>query len=533
MNKTTIRFFSVLFLSFFWGCIVFFSADTFASEKIKTAASKPNKHANVLYGMPSKYAQLEIQYQLLELATANFDKRYAIQFDKLLNSAQDNKQSYSYQLMVSYFMIKNFREKFYSYSWDERQNLQFISNYVRITNAEIKEYKSMVHTPSMEVSLKVLRPRIDNYLEYRKNLVKYLNTKDEKLQIYDFVQIDKSSKGEAVVLLKKALMERGFLSKTASLRAYYDDELEHAIKNFQKANDLTPDGIMGELSYKLLFMTNQERAILLARSIIRLNDVGFESNNNYVIVNIPEMKMQVIDNNESIIESKVVIGRKDRMTPTLVSDIKNVVLNPTWTVPDTILKEDYLPILRKDRDYLNNKGISILDVNNDVVDPHQLSDSALTDQGFRSYRIVQDPGSRNALGQYKFSFPNKDSVYLHSTSSPMNFARSYRALSSGCVRVEKARELAEYLLRKTKYTPRQINKIIKSGKTKWAVVKDAVPVYLVYWTAYINKDKHVIFNADIYDKENNVKHLPDEIMNHFQKQNNEKFKIKSLALLDM
>ena len=108
MNKTTIR---------------FFSADTFASEKIKTVVSKPNKHANVLYGMPSKYAQLEIQYQLLELATANFDKRYAIQFDKLLNSAQDNKQSYSYQLMVSYFMIKNFREKFYSYSWDERQNL--------------------------------------------------------------------------------------------------------------------------------------------------------------------------------------------------------------------------------------------------------------------------------------------------------------------------------------------------------------------------------------------------------------------------
>jgi murein L,D-transpeptidase YcbB/YkuD len=533
MNKTSIRFFSVFLWLFCLGCFVFSNTEVFASEKIKTVVSKQNKHAKVLYGMPSKYAQLEIQYQLLELAVANFDKRYAIQFDKLLTSAQDNKQSYSYQLMISYFMIKSFREKFYSYSWDERQNLQFVSNYVQITKDEIKEYRNMVHTPSMEVSLKVLRPRIDNYLEYRKNLVNYLNTKEEKLQPYDFVQIDKTSKGEPVVLLKKALMVQGFLSKTANLRPYYDDELEIGIKKFQKANDLTPDGIMGELSYKLLFMTNQERAILLARSIIRLNDVGFENNNNYVIVNIPEMKMQVIDNNKSIIESKVVIGRKDRMTPTLASDIKNVVLNPTWTVPETILKKDYLPILRKDRDYLNNKGISILDVNNEVVDPHKLSDSALTDQGFKSYRIVQDPGSRNALGQYKFSFPNKEAVYLHSTPSPISFARSYRALSSGCVRVEKSRELAEYLLRKTKYTPKIISNIIKSGKTKWAVVKDAVPVYLVYWTAYINKDKHVVFNADVYDKENNVKSLPDEIMNHFQKQNHGKFKIKRLALLEM
>jgi L,D-transpeptidase YcbB len=462
--------------------------------------------------LPSINSQNEIKWQLLELASANFDKRFAIQFDRVISNI-NNEKIYVQELGKAYYLIKKFRTFYATLQWQNKQDFDFIFPIVSISKKDFENYNNLVLSGRLFEELVNLRPNTPYYLDYRHEIEFYLKREDIQIAPYKFKVVNEKSSGDNINILKKSLKAKGYLDSGCPIDGIYDLELSQAIKNFQSDYGLVSDGIVGEKTYQLLFMSNNLKVVELARSILRLSDVRLQNFETYILVNIPDAFLHVYSNGTNVIDSRVIVGKLGAKTPMLDGVINNVVFNPTWTVPSSI-KKDYLSKLKKDPYYLQKKGIWIVDKDNNVVDPGTI-DISNFEIGKFHYSMKQDSGVNNALGLYKFNFPNSLSIYLHSTSQPHLFKKVNRALSSGCIRVEKSRELAEFLLKGTYFTPKNIGKIVSSGETKWANLPVKTPLFIAYWTAYIGQNKVVYFRNDIYNIDTPKQKLPLELSRHF------------------
>ncbi len=464
---------------------------------------------------PDIKSQTEIENQLMELAVANFDSNYYRQLLRLHKSKESG--NYPTELAISYLMIRNFREKIPVYSWAEKQHLSFPKDNTEFLVEDVEKYNDLIASGNIWNELVGMRPNVPSYLVFRTEIQKQMKSLATSEEPYTFRLIKPGFSGPQIDIIKKVMIAGGYLDENCPLDGYYDLELTEAMKKFQSDNGLKPDGIIGEMTYDLLFKNSSSKAVSLARSLIRMSDNDLYSNAEYVFVNIPSLNMHVISDSKNIMESKVIVGRNDRQTPTLKSQINNVVLNPVWTAPSTISQKDYLPKIRADRYYLAKKGLNLY-MGSEKVDPSTLTPDDLTKSGFRKYRITQAPGAKNAMGQYKFNFPNSESVYLHSTNSPSGFNKSLRTLSSGCVRVQKSNELAKYLLR-NEMKPERIDKIVASGKTFGIPLSSNVPVYIAYWTSYIDGDGKFVYLPDIYNLDRKAEKLPLDLINLYNQEN--------------
>jgi len=216
----------------------------------------------------------------------------------------------------------------------------------------------------------------------------------------------------------------------------------------------------------------------------------------YIFINIPEYTLHFVFENDTLETKRIVVGKPSRKTPILTSKINNLVFNPTWTVPPTILKEDLVPSATKNISYFTRNRITILDNKRDTIKPKDWDA-----ENYKRYRYVQRPGRNNSLGLVKFNFPNKHMVYLHDTNHREYFSRSYRALSSGCVRIEEPLPFAKTILMaddEEKWKESEIDTIIKYSKTKVVPIKINVKVFMLYYTCWVNK-KQIIYCPDIYN----------------------------------
>jgi murein L,D-transpeptidase YcbB/YkuD len=181
-----------------------------------------------------------------------------------------------------------------------------------------------------------------------------------------------------------------------------------------------------------------------------------------------------------------------------------LVFNPTWTVPPTILREDIIPKIKKNPEYLQKMKISVIDRKGRIADPSSVDWSKYSGNNV-PYTFRQEPGPHNALGRIKFIFPNKHFIYLHDTSSRSLYARKDRAFSSGCIRVEKNIELAEILLDDPyKWNQKNINNLIDTLETKKVNLPEPMPVSLLYWTVRFDEKGKIIFKKDVYDRDGAV-----------------------------
>ena len=202
--------------------------------------------------------------------------------------------------------------------------------------------------------------------------------------------------------------------------------------------------------------------------------------------------------------SKVQVGKAFRKTPVFNSQIKYLVFNPTWTVPPTILREDILPKIKKDPEYLQKKKINVIDRKGRIVDPSLVDWSKYSSKNV-PYTFRQEPGPHNALGRIKFIFPNKHFIYLHDTPSRSLYARKDRAFSSGCIRVEKDIELAEILLNDPeKWNQQNIQDLMDTLETKRVNLTKPMPISLLYWTVRFDEKGKIIFKKDVYDRDEAV-----------------------------
>ncbi|MFV0596663.1 L,D-transpeptidase family protein [Shewanella sp.] len=281
----------------------------------------------------------------------------------------------------------------------------------------------------------------------------------------------------------------------------YDDELVTAIKAFQTQHGLQADGVIGKQTLYWLNQSPYVRAQLLAKNTLRQQIFTRTLPTNYLVINIPAFELQLVVEGKVTLESKVIVGKASRPTPLLSSHISNVVLNPQWRVPRSIVRRDILPHILQDGHYLQDREFEVYDYNGERVEHSPQEWQALAATHF-PYRLVQRPGAKNALGRYKFHFDNSFSVYLHGTSEPSLFKKTNRALSSGCIRVEKVEELAlwfkTHLIKDTRLWDNLTPNITQS---QWFALSETLPVYTVYWTAWLDDAGQVQYRNDIYQLE--------------------------------
>lgn len=287
-----------------------------------------------------------------------------------------------------------------------------------------------------------------------------------------------------------------------------DSVLKDEVKIYQARHNLKMDGKAGEGTVTALNLTDNEKFKRVAITLDRYKQLP-RMPESYVWVNIPGFYLELMDHDTVVFQSKVIVGKPTTQTPTLFSEISNMVIFPNWTIPESIIKKEILPALKKDPGYLVKKGFSLVDYKGDEVNPYTVVWSKYK-TGI-PWKIVQGSGDDNALGIFKFNFYNPYSVYLHDTNQRYLFDNSNRALSHGCVRVQKWQSLAFYIAKKdslaTKkghpaYNTDSLKTWIASKDRKTVMIKKRLPLFIVYFTC-VAKDGGIVVYNDIYteDKE--------------------------------
>lgn len=286
----------------------------------------------------------------------------------------------------------------------------------------------------------------------------------------------------------------------------YTPDLVDAVKRFQQWQGLASDGVIGSRTREWLNVSPQTRATLLALNIQRLRILPAEVSTG-IMVNIPNYSLIYYQNGAEVLTSRVIVGSPARKTPLMSSELNNVVVNPPWNVPTKLIREDIVPKAKRDPSYIQRHNYTLFSSwsgDAEVVDPSMIDWSMVTPGNF-PYRIRQAPGSGNSLGRYKFNMPNNDAIYLHDTPNHGLFEKDIRALSSGCVRVNKASTLANMLLQDAGWSGARVSSALKNGNTQYVPVRHRIPVRLYYLTAWVADDGKPQFRTDIYNYDNTVR----------------------------
>jgi murein L,D-transpeptidase YcbB/YkuD len=213
----------------------------------------------------------------------------------------------------------------------------------------------------------------------------------------------------------------------------------------------------------------------------------------HFVVNVPDFRLEAIENGTAVMGMRVVVGEPDNKTPIFADEMTHVVFSPYWNVPPGIAREETIPRVLSDPGFLERNNMEVVGPSGAVLDAHSVDWS-----NANGLRIRQRPGSGNALGGVKFIFPNNFDVYLHDTNATKLFDRIERGLSHGCVRVEEPHKLAQYVLRdQPEWTPEAIDAAMKSGNEKHVKLTTPIPVYILYKTAWVH-DGGVRFLKDLY-----------------------------------
>ncbi|HEY7653492.1 MAG TPA: L,D-transpeptidase family protein [Methylomirabilota bacterium] len=282
----------------------------------------------------------------------------------------------------------------------------------------------------------------------------------------------------------------------------YDDRLEQGVRRFQTRHGLVADGIVGPATVGALNVAVADRIRQIALNLERWRWLPRDLGRHYVSVNAADATLQVVADGRAVLTSRVVVGDLRHPTPAVQARLDAVILNPPWNVPVSIAVEEILPRLRENRRYLAENDIVILERRES--DPFGLAVdwSAIPSDPF-PFRLQQRPGPDNPLGRIKFDVPNRFDVYLHDTPTRSLFGRPVRTASHGCIRVERAADLAVHVLADgtDRWTRLRLAEAIAAGDSPRIVLARPLPVYILYWTAFGAPDGPVQFRDDVYGRD--------------------------------
>jgi len=371
-----------------------------------------------------------------------------------------------------------------------------------LSNEFYQQQLDAVQQSGLAATIHSLEPQHWGYQLLKEGIKKFLDSASYK----QFTIVPYPGKDQ--VKFNKALQKRLYEDDFIAFDSVAADsaQLATAIKKFQQKKGIAVDGRAGEGTVRMLNVSDREKFIRIAISMDKYKMLPEKMPAKYIWVNTAANFLELVDNDEIKITSKVISGKAKTRTPLLTSNITELITYPQWVPPPSIITKEILPAVKKNPGYLAKKGFSLVDSKGNEVDPYTV-DWSKYNKGI-PYRVVQGSGDANALGIIKFVFSNKYSVYLHDTNQRYLFANAMRSLSHGCVRVQEWEKLVYYLLQndslnagKGGYTKIDSVKSWLAKKQKRSIaIRNKMPVYIRYITCE-GKNGSIVFYDDVYSED--------------------------------
>lgn len=368
----------------------------------------------------------------------------------------------------------NWKPKGHKISYEE-----YLDDILKLEIGQIKGGQSLINS-----QYEILKMHIEKYRELEKE-GDYFKIKLEKISY---------RLGDSSVVIRQIKLRLNSLGDLQNKNPdpFFDLQLENAVKQFQIRHGLLDDGIVGKETIAEINVSYKQRIKQLIVNMERFRWVPENFTTDYIVVNIPEFKLHVFSNKQLQWSCKVVVGKVMNKTVVFNADLKYVVFSPYWNVPQSIVRNEILKNIRKDRNYLQKHQMEITGYRNGLPE------------------IRQKPGTLNALGKVKFIFPNSHNIYLHDTPSKSLFNEPIRAFSHGCIRVSEPFKLAQFLLRnQPSWNDSAIQAAMNLGTERQVNLSDKVSVFIVYFTSFVDSEGRINFRKDIYGRD---KRLADMIM---------------------
>ena len=300
-----------------------------------------------------------------------------------------------------------------------------------------------------------------------------------------------------VRLLKNLLQTTGDLVMTVDTGPLYDQETIDAVMKFQARHGLVDDGVIGSKTLAALNIPVEERIRQIELNLERWRWMPKSFGKRHIRVNVADFKLTVIEDGETVLQMPVIVGTQYRKTPVFSARMTYLEFAPYWTVPPTILREDKLPVIKRNPHYLEEKHFRIVSMRDEetFIDPDEVDWQNTEAENFPGL-LRMEPGPWNPLGRVKFMFPNRFNVYLHDTNEFDLFDNNVRSFSSGCIRVERPDDLAYYLLEEELGAER-VEELLSASEPEQVSI-EPVPVHIQYWTAWVDQEGLVNFRPDVY-----------------------------------
>ena len=372
----------------------------------------------------------------------------------------------------------------------------------------------MESAKDLRTEIQALHPKDPQYKELQNALKHYraLEEKDTFPSVSVKVKLKPGDTHDQLPLIKKKLSLADFKGPVKDADTVYDDKLVEAVKSFQHRHGLDPDGIIDSEMIKLLNIPIKEKIDLIALNLERLRWLPhIQGEKDEIVINVPEYMLRAYKNNKETLSMRVVLGAEFTPTPVFQDTLKYIVFSPTWAVPKSILAEEFLPKLQEDAGHFDPERFRFYK-DGEEIDP--LDEDWEDDElDITAYSVVENPGEANSLGKVKFIMPNDFSIYLHDTPADQLFSREDRALSHGCIRLERPEDFAAYLLKEQDaWNEKKVAEAMKSEKPLQVDLENAYPVYIVYRTAWVDNDGKVNFRDDIYGHDQrHLAHLEKDV----------------------
>jgi murein L,D-transpeptidase YcbB/YkuD len=429
------------------------------------------------------------------------------------------------------------------------------SYYLPIPDSTQRDLLLPLHQNDVLKFLIDIQPKNKKYLQLQLVLKRFEQFKDVKWTKINPLnrKLKLGERDTTLVQIAERLITLGLLDTLTTKIidfAIYDSLFQSHIKKFQRTNGLIDDGVIGKTTVEKLNITPKQYIDKIKINLERFRWIDYSDTSKYILVNIPDFRLHIIENGKEKFEIIVCTGRKrytnfekqyqyykktknwrnkpeDWETPVLYAQISHLVLNPTWTVPTSIMREEIAAKVRNDSAYLSKANFKVYK-NGKRIDPSEVKLDELN-VGNIPYTIIQNPGDGNALGKIKFMFENPFGIYLHDTPTRAPFGYANRAVSHGCVRVEKPLNLAEYLLTdNSKWTidylkievgskvnnksiieefyqkRSELRKNASYGPTTEVKLDMKIPLFIDYYTAWVNEDGIINFRDDVYNKDKKI-----------------------------
>lgn len=369
---------------------------------------------------------------------------------------------------------------------------------IKLTSPQTTPVKLLQDALQDPTKLHQMAPDIADYQSLKKVLAEYREIEKSHPNIPTIrnIPLKLKTKDPDVAKLRVILHIYGDYKGSNLDSTEFDQELETAVKSFQKRHFIEQTGQVHDKTRKAL---NTPISELINRIIINMERLRWLPDDHvterYILVNVGGYEVKAYTKNHLDLRIKAIVGKTTTKTPVFYAPLKNIVLNPSWGVPHSILMRDKLPKILHDPSYVHRSGFTVYDASGNIIDPDQAD---WANEG-SSYRLRQSPGSHNALGRIKLNIENPYTIYLHGTPDQKLFNTVNRTHSSGCIRLQEPDQLASWALNdNTKYTVEELNKIIKKGSTITVPLPEKINVYFTYQTVWQGDEGEVYFSPDAY-----------------------------------